>query len=164
LEQIQSGKSQFQPIDLDLVLFCRDLVDELNSDRAPRIVFDCSLDSLTIFADERLVRQVTVNILTNAMKYSPEDKPVELSVRLEGDSAVLKIRDYGIGIPEKDQEHLFEPFYRATNVGTTSGSGLGLVLAKQAVEMHRGSMTFISKTGLGTTFTVIFPRFGEYKR
>jgi PAS domain S-box-containing protein len=164
LEQIQVGKLQFQPNELDLVAFCRDVVDELHSDRSPRIVFDCVLETLNIDADDRLMRQVVVNILTNALKYSPEDKPVDFSLRVEGEMVALKIRDYGIGIPEKDQEHLFEPFYRATNVGTTSGSGLGLVLAKQAVELHSGSMTFVSESGIGTTFTVLLPRIGEYKR
>ncbi len=163
LEQIQLGKLQYQPVDFDLIAFCRETIDELQSDRQHRVVFDTALDRLSLFADEKLIRQVLVNILTNALKYSPPEQPVELGLHIEGKNAVLTIRDYGIGIPEKDQEHLFEPFYRATNVGTTSGSGLGLVIAKQAVDLHHGSMTFVSESGVGTTFTVMIPQAAEIK-
>ncbi|MFN8375026.1 MAG: PAS domain S-box protein [Anaerolineae bacterium] len=157
LEQIQVGRLQYQPDHMDLVAFCHDVVDELNEDRLPRVMFKATQPQYEFVADERLLRQVLLNLLTNALKYSAETSPVEFDLCIDVNRVILTCRDYGIGIPEKDQVHLFEPFYRASNVGAISGSGLGLVIAKQAVELHNGTLECVSRDGMGTTFTVTFP-------
>ena len=73
----------------------------------------------------------------------------------------LTVRDEGIGIPAPDLDHLFEPFHRAVNVGTISGTGLGLVIAKEAVELHGGTITVESQVGIGTAFTITIPLFAS---
>lgn len=70
---------------------------------------------------------------------------------------MLQVCDKGIGIPEADMKHLFEPFHRASNVEAIAGTGLGLVIAKEAVDLHNGSITVESRLGVGTTFTVSLP-------
>jgi two-component system, OmpR family, sensor histidine kinase VicK len=75
----------------------------------------------------------------------------------DSDSLIFKVQDEGIGIPEADLNHLFEPFHRAANVGTISGTGLGMVITKEAVELHGGTIIVESQVGTGTTFTVSIP-------
>ncbi len=76
----------------------------------------------------------------------------------DGARIVLRVTDAGIGIPEKDQEHLFKSFHRAKNVGTTPGTGLGLTITHHAVDLHGGAISFESEVGVGTTFTVTIPQ------
>jgi signal transduction histidine kinase len=95
--------------------------------------------------------------LTNALKYSPEDTPVHMELTSADCQAIIKISDKGIGIPPQDLPKLFEPFSRGSNVGRTQGTGLGLAIAKQAVELHGGTISVQSKPGKGTTFTITLP-------
>lgn len=130
----------------------------------------------TLLLDERLLRHILTNLLSNALKYSPKETPVEL--RLEFLSGVaaesgpappsgserasvgmmcISIQDFGIGIAEEDQKRLFEPFYRAGNVGAIPGTGLGLAIVKHAVEAHGGMIRCRSLLGVGTEFIVVIP-------
>ncbi len=113
---------------------------------------------LRMTVDAQLFDLLISNLLGNAVKYSDEGSVVELTIRNEGEGATLTVRDRGIGIPDVDQERLFEPFHRAANVGATSGTGLGLSIVKEAVDLHSGSITVESEQGEGSTFTVTLPR------
>jgi signal transduction histidine kinase len=110
--------------------------------------------------DEALIRHILGNLISNAVKYSPTGERVTVRIERKGVSAICSIADRGIGIPEKDQEHLFESFNRASNVGDVPGTGLGLVIVKRCVEFHGGSITLVSAAGQGTTFTVVLPVYG----
>jgi signal transduction histidine kinase len=103
------------------------------------------------------MRQIISNLVSNAIKYSPERELIQISLEFVGKVLVLVVRDEGIGIPEVDQAHLFEPFHRAANVGAISGTGLGLVIAKESVELHGGTIGVESQSGSGTTFTIRIP-------
>ena len=107
--------------------------------------------------DESLLRHIVGNLLSNAVKYSAESSPVAFNLRREGEEVVLTIQDHGIGIPTSDQARLFEAFHRASNVGETPGTGLGLLLVKHCVELHQGRIHLESQEGSGTTFTVHLP-------
>jgi signal transduction histidine kinase len=113
---------------------------------------------------------VLLNLLTNAVKYSPDGGDVVVTVRQEhvgtgdmagdlaGETAMLAVQDGGIGIPATDLPHIFERFYRASNVGGRSrGTGLGLSAVQQIVEQHGGTITAESEPGVGTTITVRLP-------
>ena len=103
------------------------------------------------------MRQIVDNLLGNAIKYSPVGKPVLIKLELTDAYVILEVQDQGIGIPEGDRKHLFEPFHRATNVGTISGTGLGLAIVKQSVELHRGQILIKSEVNVGTIITVKLP-------
>ena len=111
--------------------------------------------------DSARLERVVLNLLTNAVKYSPDGGEIELTVRPEDGSgrwAVLEVRDGGIGIPPEDLPRIFERFYRASNVGDQlRGTGLGLAGARQIVEQHGGEISVSSEPGAGTTFTVRLP-------
>jgi len=108
--------------------------------------------------DEKLLRHILVNLLTNALKYSPGGGEVRFEVRREEDDTVFRVRDHGIGIPPEEVGGLFESFHRASNVGDIPGTGLGLAIVKNAVDMHGGTIAVDSRPGEGTTFTVRVPR------
>ncbi|NWG18620.1 MAG: PAS domain S-box protein [Chloroflexi bacterium] len=142
---------------LDFEAFCSEIVADMQalSGAHPIILTTDSIPPVT--ADPRLMRQAISNLLSNAIKYSPDGSPIEMNLSAEGDNVIIRIRDHGIGIPEKDQPHLFEVFHRATNVGTIPGTGIGLAIVKQSIEAHNGVISFESRVGEGTTFILTIP-------
>jgi len=115
---------------------------------------------LMIIGDRERLGQAFSNLLSNALKYS-EKGIVKLSAeqRQETGEIVVSIADQGIGIPENEQEAIFEMFYRVENPGTRSkgGAGVGLYIVKRIIERHEGRLTLTSKPGKGSTFTVSLP-------
>lgn len=107
--------------------------------------------------DPSLAREILINLLTNAAKYSPNGGDIDVEVFTGSTEVRIKVTDHGIGIAPTDEEHVFEAFRRGANVGDIPGTGLGLAITKRAVETHGGSITFESKVGVGTTFTVTLP-------
>lgn len=118
-------------------------------------------DPCEMEADEGKLKQVCYNIISNAIKYTPEGGDIGVRLTRSGRDAVLEVTDTGIGIAEKDMPHIFERFYRAdksrSRDGEMSGTGLGLSIVRQIVRLHAGTVTVRSKLGQGTTFTVQLP-------
>jgi signal transduction histidine kinase len=114
-------------------------------------------------ADAALLRPILGNLISNAVKYSPDGSPIHFHVRREGDDAVFEVRDQGIGIPPEDLPQIYEAFFRCSNVGDTPGTGLGLVIVKRCVDLHGGSIHLESSPGTGTTFTVQLPLFAPHQ-
>jgi signal transduction histidine kinase len=159
LGRADAGKLNLRPVPLDLPALIRQIGEEtLSSTRRENpITFDFSGELSPVSLDESLVRLMLGNLLTNAVKYSPYSGTIRAHARREGDHVHLEISDEGIGIPVEDQTHLFEAFHRASNVGETSGTGLGLLLVKRCVEIHLGTIAFESTVGRGTTFRITLP-------
>ncbi len=149
----------FNPAPLDLMAFCQTCIKQVQETTGVSHALLLSIEGECgiVSADEKLLRHILMNLLTNAVKYSPTGSKVYIGLRCEPDEAVLYVRDEGIGIPEKDQPRLFEAFHRAGNVGLVSGTGLGLAITKRSAEAHKGTINFESAEGLGTTFVVTFP-------
>jgi len=151
---------EFKPAWVDLRVLCPQLVDEAglqHPEAAGRVLCDVAPDLGPGLYDEKLLRHIFVNLLSNAMKYSPGGGDVRFEVRREGDGTVFRVRDRGIGIPPQEIGHLFESFHRASNVGGIQGTGLGLAIVKNAVDMHGGTIAVESAPGAGTAFTVTLP-------
>lgn len=173
ISEVDAGKLEFNPEPLDIVKFCQGLVEELQlSNRYQKAIaftyqynskftrseqqeLDDSSSCLSLM-DEKLLRRIFSNLLSNALKYSPADTFVQFNLTCSDNTAVFKVKDQGIGVPPEDQKHLFEPFHRANNVGTIQGTGLGLAIVKQCVELHQGNIMVASVVG-DTTFTVTLP-------
>jgi signal transduction histidine kinase len=155
----EAGKLEFNPVTLDLVEFCCELVEELQLTAAEKhgISFACLGTQQKAYLDEKLLRQILTNLLSNALKYSSKEGKIQFDLVFGQDTVTFRIQDEGIGIPTKDQAQLFEAFYRSSNVGTISGTGLGLAIVKRCVDLHKGQITVESEEGVGTTFTVILP-------
>ena len=110
-----------------------------------------------INGDVKLLRYVIRNLLANAIKYSPKQSPVIVDVYCEPEWVVISVSDNGIGIPEKDMEKLFTPFFRASNTTTISGTGVGLSIVKEFIEVHGGTIAVQSRQNEGSTFIVRLP-------
>jgi PAS domain S-box-containing protein len=121
------------------------------------ILLEISGHAQNIQADEDLIHQMLVNLLSNAAKYSGEGRQVELYLHYENEGVDISVQDHGIGIPAADRAHLFELFYRGSNTSTTIGTGLGLIIVKNAVEAHNGRLSYESQEGVGTRFRVWLP-------
>lgn len=165
LARIQAGYAEFKPSISHFDALCEEIIEEFDSQAVyrGRMVYTCDHSPVEAFFDRRLARQIISNLVSNALKYSPETKPVHIQLRNEAHQLVLTVADEGIGIPPKDLKHLFEPFHRASNVGTISGTGLGLSITKQAVDLHGGTIIPDSVEGRGTTFTVTLPKLDQGK-
>jgi signal transduction histidine kinase len=161
LGRVEAGKINFKATPMDVAAFGRKLVDETiaATGRKCPVKFGADGDLAGAQGDESLLRHIFSNLLSNAVKYSPAGSVVECIARREGNDAVFTVRDHGIGIPEEDRARLFEAFHRASNVGETPGTGLGLLIVKRCVELHRGTIDFDSRLREGTTFILRLPLF-----
>ena len=108
--------------------------------------------------DTHLLDHILQNLIGNAVKYSTADSQVECIIEEKEDTLEFAVTDVGIGIPEADQDKLFEAFHRAGNVGTRQGTGLGLNIVLRAVELLKGNITFTSRENKGSTFIVSLPK------
>ena len=165
-------KTEFNPAPLDLEKFCKDLVTviKLIATEQHEIILKfqgCSIqnqqnsvsteDNTLPKLDEKLLRHILTNLLSNAIKYSPHGGKICFDLFCLKGEAIFRIQDEGIGIPEIEQENLFNSFQRGSNVGQIPGHGLGLSIVKQYVELHQGEINLISKEGVGTTFIINIP-------
>lgn len=116
-------------------------------------------ERFSVQTDRRRFEQILMNLLTNAVNYTPEGGSIHLKVNLLDDSYMIQIQDTGAGIDEADLPHIFERFYRANKARgrLTGGSGLGLTIVQRLVQRHGGSITVSSIRNIGTTFTLTFP-------
>ncbi len=153
------GKLDCHPTKLDIVQFCRDLVEEIHPNNISnhQIAFVSQTHVLHAYLDEKLLRHILVNLLSNAIKYSPTGGTINFQLGYQSGEISFQIQDRGIGIPSPELEHLFSSFYRASNARNISGTGLGLAIVKKAVDLHQGKIAVESEVGVGTTFLVSLP-------
>lgn len=157
--EADSGQLQYQPSPINLEVFCRQLVEEiqLSYGGKSQINLNFKLTLTEVRVDPNLLRRILINLLENAIKYSPESESVQFDVRVQDQTIDFCIQDQGIGIPADSLPLLFEPFHRAKNVGSISGTGLGLAIVKHCVDTHGGKIWVDSQMGIGTTFIVRLP-------
>ncbi|MBZ0276059.1 MAG: PAS domain-containing sensor histidine kinase, partial [Anaerolineae bacterium] len=159
LEGLEQGRIRYNPAEGDLDVLCREILDEFRTSpgQTHQLVYTGpDWPKFTTF-DPRLMRQVITNLISNAIKYSPKAQSVWVQLEYQDTQAMLQVRDEGIGIPPEELSHLFEAFHRAANVGKIPGSGLGLSIVKQSVDLHNGGVSVESQINAGTVFTVTLP-------
>jgi two-component system phosphate regulon sensor histidine kinase PhoR len=150
----------FAPVDLnEIVEVVLDRLDYLLTMQGFEVKFDRYEYELLINADAALMDSVVTNLISNAMKYSSEEKQVLVSTTLQAQEAILTIADRGIGISQVDLPNIFQPFYRCATHSAlqTHGTGLGLSNVQHIVTAHHGKTTVQSVLGIGTRFTLTFP-------
>lgn len=144
--------------------FLNKIVEEVSHYTKKEVSFiktDYALVSTIFTSDEKLLRSILINLLTNAIKFSPGAESVYLSARDTGNHLVIKVRDEGIGIPDDEINKIFEPFLRGKSVVSIQGAGLGLSIVKKSVELLNGTIRIKSQVGIGTIFTVTIPTHQE---
>lgn len=154
--QAESARLNCEPRLLNLDRFCRDIVAQMQlaSGNQKSIKFISQGNCNTAYLDPKLLNHILTNLLSNAVKYSPTSSTVNFELYCKNKEVIFKIKDSGIGIPDIDQQQIFEPFYRGSNVDNIPGTGLGLSIVKTLVDLHGGKISVESVVGGGTTFTV----------
>lgn len=144
---------------MDLIRFGSNVIHQLQSIDGDRhiYVYDAPTTVPLVRCDRELLRHILNNLLSNASKYSPDDTVIRLALMVDGSDIIWQVQDEGIGIAGDDHERLFEPFFRASNTGDVSGTGMGLAIVQQSVARFNGRITCTSELGKGTTFTVHLP-------
>lgn len=144
---------------INLEVLCQITIQDMQESVGPKHRMIFSTDKQIVFAkvDEVLVSRILLNLLSNAIKYSAKNSEIRLELSRDDDEIVLRVVDEGFGIHPKDQEHVFQPFYRAKETENIRGTGLGLSIVKDCVAQLQGHIEFHSQPDEGTTFTVRLP-------
>ena len=148
---------EFAPQSIDIKALCAQLVKDAalqHADSKSSITLDWQASVSSKVLDEKLCRHIFSNLLSNALKYSPDGGTVHLRVYDAQDRTIFEVQDQGIGIPADELHHLFDSFHRASNVGAIAGTGLGLSIVKKSVDLHGGTIAVRSTIGEGSCFTV----------
>jgi signal transduction histidine kinase len=140
------------PVDVNRVIEDVVIAESLTSDRI--VSHYVQLESRLLELDGGVLDTILHNLISNAVKYSPENTPVTLRAWQECDSLVIEVTDEGTGIPEADLPHIFDSFYRGSNIDEKPGLGLGLALVQTAVKAHNGTINISSQPGTGTMIRV----------
>ena len=154
------GQIELEPKPIDLACFCRTVITQvqpLSDGKQQTIELIDRADGKLVNADKNVLHHIVTNLLSNAIKYSPNGSKIKLEVFCDRQQAVIKVKDRGIGISAIDQQRLFTPFFRGSNVNNIPGNGLGLSIANNLVEIHGGKIEVESQIGIGTTFSLILP-------
>jgi signal transduction histidine kinase len=109
-----------------------------------------------VVLDPSLLKHIIMNLVSNASKFSPPDRPIEIRTMVEGNQVILSVKDQGMGISKEDQKHLMERFFRGVNAGNIQGTGLGLHLVSKYAELMNGIVEFTSELEKGTEFIITF--------
>ena len=159
LSRTEATGLAYHPEPRSVDVLCLEVVAEVQKSirSKHKIIFDQPSRPVEAFIDEKLLRHAVTNLLTNAVKYSPRGGEVHVTLARKRGRITISVIDQGIGIPEDDLPRLFEPFQRAGNTERISGTGLGLYIVRQAVELHGGKISVDSTLGVGTTFTITLP-------
>lgn len=159
MARLEAQQMEFKPELVDLRALCDRLLDPLQTihNGQPRIQYIYSGPTTSVSLDPQLLSSILTNLLTNALKYSDPDQPIQFQVTVTAEQVKFQISDQGIGIPKVNQAQLFSLFQRGDNVKNINGSGLGLAIVKKCVDLHGGQITFESIENQGTTFFVQLP-------
>ncbi len=158
LGKLDEGKVESHACDFDLKIFMTETIDEMQGllKKDQHIELNYKGDS-TIFSDKKLLKNILINLITNAIKFSDEGTKINMETKVDNETAVVSIADQGIGIAEDDQEHLFSSFFRGANAINIQGTGLGLHIVKRYIDLLGGSVQLKSELGQGTTITLTIP-------
>lgn len=159
LEKLEAGVIKNSPVSIDLVALTGEAIQDMEESckAGQKIILEVQGDAKRTTLDENLLRNILNNLLSNALKYSPEQDTILLTLQYEADEVHLRITDHGIGIPPEEQAHLFERFFRATNTGGIPGTGLGLSIVKRYLDLMGGAIAVSSEPSKGTTFAITLP-------
>ena len=160
LGKATSGNIDYSPENVNLIGLCQKLTSEFNLIQQDGRTLDVEItgEAYKVKLDPKLLSHSLSNLISNAFKYSEGKENPELRIHFAPKEVVLSVKDYGLGIPDSERLKLFTPFFRANNTGDIKGSGLGLNIAKEYVEVNKGQITATSKLGEGSCFEITFTR------
>lgn len=155
--QLDSQRVPFSPVVTDILELVKTQIMNNYANRDRKLLFNLSGEPYSMNVDRKLFIQILDNLVNNAYKYSESGSP-ELTLNFQSHELHVHVKDHGIGIPESEHAKLFGSFFRASNVGSVQGSGLGLSIVNEFIKLHDGHITFKSIINQGTTFSIKFPK------
>lgn len=160
LSKIEEGIIHNSPIEFNVREFCENLVEDMQSLKKAdqKIIYRCEGVTETVMLDRQHTRNILINLISNALKYSAPGKSIYITSVVEPGFVSFMVKDEGIGIPEEDKGNIYEAFFRAHNATNFQGTGLGLNIIKRYLGIMKGSITFESELNKGTTFKVTLPQ------
>lgn len=160
LERLEAGKVETNFTKFDIVKLSEEITEEMQlmAKKDQNIIYQHTGLHSIVFLDQNLLRNCIVNLISNAIKYSGENTFIEFNTELNDNQCIVTVKDNGIGIPQADHKHLFEPFFRANNTGTIPGTGLGLNIILRYATLMGGHVDFNSHVNQKTIFTLNFPQ------
>lgn len=159
VERLESGKATYKFDTFPLSRVVNEVIYNSNMmlKDGQRISYPNDIDDITLNYDEKILELALTNLINNSIKYSPENTIIDFDVSNSQDMLIIKIKDEGMGIPEKEQKFIFNRYFRAENALLSQGTGIGLNIVQGHLENLGGSITFESKEGVGSTFAISIP-------
>jgi len=159
VSKLEEGKVDNIAEELDIFEFVTGIVSEMQplTKLGQKLIYNHD-GNKTVRLDKKLLTNICFNLISNAIKFSPEEKPIVITTEVQPSLITIGVEDKGIGISKQDQEHLFERFFRGNNATHIQGTGLGLNIVAKYVELMKGTIDFESKENEGTTFTITIPQ------
>jgi PAS domain S-box-containing protein len=159
LGKLEEGKIDVNKESIHISDFLKEIQEEITPTLKPgqTLKIDCDQAIQHLITDSRILRNILFNLISNASKYSDQNKSITIECFVDKKNVGFAISDQGIGIPLEDQKHMFDRFFRASNAGNVQGTGLGLNIVKRYVDLLEGTISFNSEFGKGSVFTVIIP-------
>ena len=163
LEKLEAGKTEATFSRFDLVKLAEEIIEEMQmiAKQNQSIIYQHTGISSMVNLDQNLLKNCVFNLVANAIKYSGENTFIEFNTEVTDTHCIITVKDNGIGIPENDQKHMFEPFFRAHNTGNIPGTGLGLNIVARYTQLMNGTVHFESTQNKGTLFTIAFSNQNE---
>jgi PAS domain S-box-containing protein len=158
ISKIEAGKLQFNFETFELRKLLMEVLDTFPyTNKSHEIILADLQDEFIVVADKQRIEQVIINLLTNAIKYSPKANQVHIRMERTGGDVIVKIKDQGIGLKDEHLDKIFTRFYRAEGIGNVSGLGIGLHLTKEIIDRHEGKIGVVSEFGKGSEFFFSLP-------
>jgi PAS domain S-box-containing protein len=164
ISKLEEGKTSINSELFDLTSYTAEIIHELQmlAQKGQQVVY--KHEGLhKIYTDKKALRIIFFNLISNAIKFSPEKSAIEVTTIVSDESIQIKIQDHGVGISEEDKEHLFERFFRGRNVTNIQGTGLGLSIVARYIELFNGTIAVESMVNEGTTFNIVIPNIKEHE-
>ncbi|UCG29197.1 MAG: hybrid sensor histidine kinase/response regulator [candidate division WOR-3 bacterium] len=164
LEEV-SFKDEYEDIEVSsIVREAVDTLEDMAAGKGVHVVFEPDLEECMTRADRELIREVFINLISNAVKYNREHGDVKIALRECEDYWIADVSDTGVGISEENIKRVGEEFYRVKSEGTVAGTGIGLAIVKKILDMHDGRLEVVSRLNEGSTFSVYLPKLNYSKR
>ncbi len=159
MNKLEEGKISCNIESFNIEELSNEVIEELRTILKTNQTLLCDFDikEALVYTDRKIVKNILINLISNAIKYSDENGIINFKLQSSDTTIAFTIQDNGIGIPEEDQKHLFDRFFRASNVINIEGTGLGLNIVKKYIEILGGHISFLSRLYEGTTFNVKIP-------
>lgn len=158
VSKLEEGKIENKPVELDLKPFLEEVISEMQALVANQSLKLSYSGPAKAIVDQKLLKHILFNLISNAIKFSPDGGAVHVSASLAPSALSISVKDQGIGISKEDQQHLFERFFRGHNATHIQGTGLGLNIVARYLELMDGKIELESAENKGTTFTIIIPQ------